>query len=61
MDLNGIHFTVGGLVTVAGAAYGIIRLIAAIRPWFDWRRQVDVRLAAIENPDDVKSMRDQLL
>ena len=61
MDLNGIHFTVGGFIAIAGAALGILRLIAVIRPWFDWRRRVDVRLAALEHPDDVRSMRDQLL
>ena len=61
MDLNGIHLTVGGLVAIGGAVLGFVRLIAAIRPWFDWRRRVNVRLAALENPDDVNSMRDQLL
>ena len=59
--MNGLHiFTVGGLLTFLALAMGIIRLISAIRPWFAWRRHVDVRLAALEAAS-TDEMRKELL
>ena len=61
MEVNGIHFTLGGIAFAVGLAMGVIRLVSAVRPWFSWRRKVDIRLAALENPSNVEEMRKELL
>ena len=58
--MNELHFTAGGIAAFVALTMGVIRLIAAVRPWFAWRRHVDVRLAALEAAS-TEEMRKELL
>ena len=37
-DLNGLHFTIGGIFSFFGGAWAIARGVNAFRRWVDWRR-----------------------
>ena len=56
-----MHFTLGGIAFAVGLAMGVIRLVSAVRPWFAWRRHVNIRLAALENPGNVDEMKKELM
>ena len=61
MNDFGLHFTAAGLAAAVGLLLGVLRLIAAVKPWFAWRRDVDVRLASLEAAGDTSAMKDKLL
>ena len=63
MDLNGAHFTLGGLAAFATAIWAILRLINSIRPWFEWRRKAEIihRVLIMHAPEDARKQIEELL
>ena len=45
-DFNGFHLT--GLVIFATGAMAILRLVNAVKPWFTWRREMEIRISVLE-------------